>query len=112
MAKGTFNYHDHNVCGGPSHRHVHQGPLTRICVGDKWVNLRPAPAKLPKPVPAEGHYVTRENGGTMSPTDFKMLVLAARKAKTIPKVESESTEDWLRRHKIGEYAEKSIPMRP
>lgn len=73
MTRQTFNYQPHNVCGGPSHRHVHQGPKKSICVGTEWVNLDPAPAKPPKPVPQEGHYVSREKG-TMRVKDFQMLM--------------------------------------
>lgn len=58
----TFNYQQHNVCGGPSHRHVHQGPKPEM-----------RQALIQPPPPPEGHYVTRERG-TMSAVDYRMLV--------------------------------------
>ena len=105
MSSQTFNYSQHNVCGGPSQRTVTQGPKKSICVGDKWINLQPPLAKPPKPAPQEGHYVTREKGGTMRPSDFKMLVLAHRARLAKPTQEPETTDQWLRRHKIGIYAD-------
>ena len=103
MAKQTFNYSQHNVCGGPSHRDVRQGPKRSICVNGKWINLQPPVAKLSKPKPPEGKYVTRDNGGTMAPSDFRMLVMSHRLAKPV-EAPQEDIDSWLRRHKIGVYA--------
>jgi hypothetical protein len=102
----TFNYAEHNVCGGPSHRVVSQGPKRSICVGTTWVNLNPPPAKLPKVVPPEGHYVSKEKG-TMSAVDFKQNLRFLRQCQAKVAVVSESTEEWLCRHKIGEYGTKT-----
>lgn len=99
----TFNYSQHNMCGGPSHRKVTQGPKVSVCVGDKIINLNPAHPGLPKPKPEEGHYVSREKG-TMRPSDFMMLVRAKRARAKVVETPAESTEEWLKRHKIGVYA--------
>lgn len=103
MAKQIFNYSQHNVCGGPSQRVVTQGPKKSICVGEIWVNLQPPVAKLPKVVPPEGHYLSREKG-SMSAVEYRNNLRWLRQHKAQQALPVESTEDWLRRHKIGEFA--------
>lgn len=105
--RGAFNYATENVSGGPSHRKVTQGPKVSVCVGDQIINLNPKHPGLPKPKPQEGHYVSREKG-TMRHSDFMMLVRVGKARAKAAEAPAESTEDWLRRHKIGVYSDGTI----
>ena len=98
----TFNYSQHNVCGGPSRRKVTQGPRVSVCVGEEIINLNPTPAKLPKPAPLEGKYVTRAKG-SISAGDFMRNRAWAKALRAKQALEvTEPVEDWLKRHHIGE----------
>lgn len=89
----TFDYRQHNVAGGPTHNVTTLGPRPEA----RQQLMQPPP-------PPEGHYVTREKGGRMSPVAYRQNLRWLRAQQQQTPTLPESTEDWLRRHKIGQYA--------
>lgn len=90
----TFDYRQHNVAGGKTQSVVTQGPKPEARQG-----------LITPPPPPEGHYVTREKSGRMSPVDYRQNLrwLQQQQAKGLIG-HPESTEEWLKRHRIGQYA--------
>lgn len=117
MAKQTFNYEQHNICGGPARRVVTQGPKPEshqtqaknspaqaIVYADYVRSLStrfpmPETELVAKTTPrGEGKCLGRNVG------DELKAILRGRPPVVATSQKEESIDEWLRRHKIGVYA--------
>jgi len=99
MSRQTFDYRAHNVCGGQTTSPVTQGP--RRILAPSFRNGVPTAADglITPPPPPEAKYVRGPMGAATWLANARWLrQLKQREAH------AESTEGWLRRHKIGLYA--------